>query len=78
MPATDGRVQSVVGNLVTGEGLAAAVDGVDVVVHAASDPGASGPTDVEGTERLVDRRVAANFLKIGIQYLHVNSVKCMH
>lgn len=49
----DGPAQSVIGDLTTGEGLAAAVDGVDAVVHAATDPRSGGSTDVEGTRRLV-------------------------
>ena len=43
----------VVGDLRTGEGLAEAVEGVDVIVHLASAPGKSQQTDVEGTERLL-------------------------
>jgi uncharacterized protein YbjT (DUF2867 family) len=44
----------VVADFVTGEGIDAAVDGVDVVIHAATDPrGDARRTDVEGTERLL-------------------------
>jgi uncharacterized protein YbjT (DUF2867 family) len=47
-------VLEVSGDLATGEGVAAALSGVDVVLHAASDPrGDSRRTDVEGTARLV-------------------------
>lgn len=48
-PGSDRRVA----NVGTGEGLAAAVQGVDAIVHAASDP-RNDPklTDVEGTRRL--------------------------
>lgn len=41
------------GDMVTGEGLAAGVRGVDVVVHCASDP-RRWQGDVEGTSRLLD------------------------
>ena len=40
-------------DLATGEGLKAAVDGVDVVIHAASDPQRADLVDVEGTTRLI-------------------------
>jgi uncharacterized protein YbjT (DUF2867 family) len=39
-------------HLVTGEGLAAAVADVDVVIHAASDPRGDPAADEEGTRRL--------------------------
>ncbi|HXR43614.1 MAG TPA: NAD-dependent epimerase/dehydratase family protein, partial [Pseudolysinimonas sp.] len=38
-------------HLVTGEGLAAAVADVDVVIHAASDPRGDPAADEEGTQR---------------------------
>jgi uncharacterized protein YbjT (DUF2867 family) len=41
-----------VGDLVTGEGLAAAMHGVDAILHLASDP-TNPEHDVRGTERLV-------------------------
>ncbi|MDP8953163.1 MAG: SDR family oxidoreductase [Actinomycetota bacterium] len=41
------------GDLLTGEGLEQAVDGVDAVVHCASSPRKTRQTDVEGTERLL-------------------------
>jgi uncharacterized protein YbjT (DUF2867 family) len=44
----------VAGDLRTGEGLAEAVDGVDVIVHLASAAGRAQQTDVEGTRRLLD------------------------
>jgi uncharacterized protein YbjT (DUF2867 family) len=48
------------GDIATGEGLAPALDGVDVVVHAASDPkGDTRRTDVEGTARLLAAAAAA-------------------
>lgn len=40
-------------DLATGAGLEAALQGVEAVAHAASDPGRSGAVDVEGTRRLV-------------------------
>ena len=52
-------------DLASGEGLAAAVDGVDAVVHAATSPPNEPPylkpkaVDVDGTERLVERAEAA-------------------
>lgn len=45
--------ETIQGNMITGEGLAAAVRGVDVVVHCASDP-RHWQGDVEGTSRLLD------------------------
>ena len=38
----------------TGEGLGAAVEGVDAVIHAASDPRRAEAVDVEGTRRLLE------------------------
>lgn len=51
--ARDPEVEGVEGNLVTGEGLEAAVRGIDGVVHAASSPRDPGAVDLEGTRRLV-------------------------
>lgn len=49
-----GGPDRVVADLVTGSGLAAALKGVDVVVHAASDPTADPRSvDVDGTGRLL-------------------------
>ena len=54
-PAPSGEVgEWAQADLDTGDGLASAVAGVDAIVHAASDPLASGRTDVEGTRRLVE------------------------
>lgn len=53
-------------DLTTGEGLRAAVDGVDAVVHAATSPPNEPPylepaaVDVDGTERLVERAERAD------------------
>jgi uncharacterized protein YbjT (DUF2867 family) len=55
-----GRPGPVKGNLLTGEGLAEAVRGVDTVVHCASSPfWKARQTDVEGTRRLLDAAAAA-------------------
>lgn len=43
----------------TGDGVRQALDGVDGVVHAASDPKRHAAVDVEGTRRLVDAARAA-------------------
>ncbi|MCO1659018.1 SDR family oxidoreductase [Pseudonocardia humida] len=42
-----------VGDLATGAGLDTALQGVDAVVHSASDPRDPRPVDVDGTRRLV-------------------------
>ena len=48
------------GNLLTGEGLDAAVRGVDTIVHCASSPFRKPrQVDVEGTGRLLERAAAA-------------------
>jgi uncharacterized protein YbjT (DUF2867 family) len=49
----------VAADLATGEGLTAAVRGVDVIVHLASAPTKTRATDVEGTRRLVAAAQAA-------------------
>jgi uncharacterized protein YbjT (DUF2867 family) len=49
----------VTADLGTGEGLAEAVRGVDVIVHLASSPTRTRNTDVEGTRRLVAAAAAA-------------------
>lgn len=46
-------------DLFTGEGLDAAVEGVDAVVHAASDPRRAEAVDVRGTRRLAEAALAA-------------------
>lgn len=56
----------VVGDVSTGVGLPAAIDGIDAIVHAASDPRKDPEgTDVHGTERLA---------KSGIPVLYVSIV----
>ena len=47
-----GRDGTFKGDLLTGEGLQQAVEGVDTIVHCASNPSKARQTDVEGTERL--------------------------
>jgi uncharacterized protein YbjT (DUF2867 family) len=49
--ARDGWVAA---DLRTGQGLAEAVRGVDVIVHLASSPGRPQQTDVAGTRRLIE------------------------
>ena len=55
----------VVGDVSTGVGLPAAVEGVDAIVHAASDP-IKNPkgTDVNGTERLAKSGIPVLFVSI--------------
>jgi len=48
------RTGTVPGDLRTGDGLDAAVAGVDTVVHCASDPRDARRVDVDGTRRLVE------------------------
>jgi uncharacterized protein YbjT (DUF2867 family) len=50
---------TVVGDLQTGTGLAAALDGIDTVVHAATNPARAKRTDVAGTRNLVEAAKAA-------------------
>ena len=60
-----GRPSMVRGDLMTGEGLEEAVEGVDVVVHCASSPTKTRQIDVEGTERLLktaNRAGISNFV----------------
>src|SRR4028118_1312660 len=42
------------GDLLTGEGLARALEGVDILIHCASNPRKPRQTDVEGTGRLLE------------------------
>lgn len=50
-----GRPGTVRGDLLTGEGLDRAVEGIDTIVHCASSPlRKSRQVDVEGTERLLE------------------------
>jgi len=52
--SSDSSPDHVQGDLGTGVGLSEAVDGMDVIVHAASDPVNTETADVQGTERLVE------------------------
>ena len=64
-----GRPGTVRGDLMTGEGLDEAVEGVDVIVHCASSPTKTRQIDVEGTERLLkaaNRAGISNFVFISI------------
>ena len=55
-PELPHRVAAVSGDLISGDGLSAAVDGAEVVVHAASSAFRNTKaTDVGGTKKLVDR-----------------------
>ena len=53
------QVSCAVADLITGTGLAAAVQDVDTIVHLASDSRNARAVDVEGTQRLVDEARAA-------------------
>ena len=54
-PALPHGAAAVHGDLSTGAGIAAAVEGVDAVLHAASNTGIGlGRGDVAGTQRLLD------------------------
>ncbi len=69
-PGEDQGVEWAQANINSGEGLAAAVEGVDVILHAASAGlGDSYQTDVVGTQRLLDAARQAgvgHFLYISI------------
>ena len=54
-----GRDGTVKGDLLTGEGLEQAMEGVDVIVHCASSPIKTRQTDVEGTDRLLQAAIQA-------------------
>lgn len=53
-PGAPDKAEWVVGDLTDGAGLAAALDGVAVVVHCASDTKSAGKTDEAGTRNLID------------------------
>jgi uncharacterized protein YbjT (DUF2867 family) len=48
-----GRPDTITGDLITGEGLEAAVEGIKIIVHCASSPIKTRQVDVKGTERLL-------------------------
>jgi uncharacterized protein YbjT (DUF2867 family) len=54
-----GRPGTITGNLITGEGLEAAVRGANVIVHCASSTIRTRQVDVKGTERLLRVAVRA-------------------
>jgi len=63
------RSGTVRGDLLTGEGLKEAVEGVDVIVHCASSPTRTRRTDAEGTKRLLktaEQAGVSNFVFISI------------
>lgn len=62
----------VTADLRTGEGLAAAVAGVDAIVHLASAPGRTRQTDIEGTRRLLAAAEAAGVRHL--LYLSINGI----
>lgn len=47
------RLGTIQGDLLTGEGLEKAVEGIDVIIHCASSPTNPRQVDVEGTRRLL-------------------------
>jgi uncharacterized protein YbjT (DUF2867 family) len=55
----DAEQQWAQADLATGEGLAAAVAGVDLIVHCATSPFRTKGTDVDGTGRLLQQALAA-------------------
>lgn len=64
-----GHPGTVPGDLLTGEGLKQAVEGVETIVHCASSPTKTRRVDVEGTERLLraaGRAGAGHFVFISI------------
>src|SRR5918992_1309344 len=48
-----GRPGTITGDLITGEGLEAAVEGIKTIVHCASSSIKTRQVDVKGTERLL-------------------------
>lgn len=56
---SDSSTEHAQGDLATGAGLSQAVDGMDAIVHAASDPVDTATADVEGTARLIEAARAA-------------------
>lgn len=59
----------ILGDLVTGEGVRAAVKDAQAVIHAASDPRRPDAVDVEGTRRLVEaarREGVGHFVQVSI------------
>ncbi|WP_030440892.1 SDR family oxidoreductase [Actinoplanes subtropicus] len=67
-----GRPGWVAADLRTGEGLAEAVAGVDVIVHLASAPGRPQQTDVEGTRLLLTEARKAGVRHV--LYVSINGI----
>lgn len=59
IPSPQPDVEMASGDLVTGEGLEAALDGIEVVIHLASDSRQALATDVGGTRNLLAAATAA-------------------
>lgn len=58
-----GRPGTVGGDLLTGEGIGAAVRGVDTIIHLASSPTRAPQADVGGTERLLREAAATGVVR---------------
>lgn len=73
------RPEQVGGDLATGAGLAEAADGVQAVIHCATDPLHAREVDVEGTRRLTETlaEVApeAHLLHVSIVGAHANPLR---
>lgn len=70
-----GRADTIRGDLLTGEGLKQAVDGVGTIVHCASSPTKTRQVDVEGTRRLLqaaDRAGVSHIVFISIVGVDLN------
>lgn len=66
---SEAATETVTADLSSGKGLVTAVEGVQAIVHAASDPKRSDSVDVEGTRLLLDvarRARVGHFLYISI------------
>lgn len=63
----------VAADLLTGDGLAAAVRGVDAIVHLASSPVKTRKTDVEGTRRLLAAARAADVRQV--LFISINGIE---
>ena len=69
-------------DVATGEGVSAALAGVESVIHAASDPRRPNAVDVNGTQRLVEAAHAANIGHfvyvsiVGIDRIPLGYYKC--
>lgn len=69
------RGEQVRADLTTGDGLAGAVDGVDTIVHAATDPVRHKHVDEEGTRRLLEAATDARVAHvIGVSIVGVDEI----